>query len=57
MVGEPSHVKQLSLNHVCKIGLSVLYSTLLYQPPLRFHYASEDAGIEPRAVATLAIGG
>ncbi len=22
MVGEPSHVKQLSLNHVCKIGLS-----------------------------------
>ncbi len=21
MVGEPSHVKQLSLNHVCKIGL------------------------------------
>ncbi len=23
MVGEPSHVKQLSLNHVCKIGLIV----------------------------------
>jgi hypothetical protein len=23
MVGEPSHVKQLSLNHVCKIGLNV----------------------------------
>ncbi len=23
MVEEPSHVKQLSLNHVCKIGLSV----------------------------------
>jgi hypothetical protein len=22
MVGEPSHVKQLSLNHVCKIGLN-----------------------------------
>jgi len=21
MVGQPSHVKQLSLNHVCKIGL------------------------------------
>jgi hypothetical protein len=21
MVGEPSHVKQLLLNHVCKIGL------------------------------------
>jgi hypothetical protein len=21
MVGEPSHVKQLSLNHVCKVGL------------------------------------
>ncbi len=21
MVGEPSHLKQLSLNHVCKIGL------------------------------------
>ncbi len=21
MVGEPSHVKQLSLNHLCKIGL------------------------------------
>jgi hypothetical protein len=23
MAGEPSHVKQLSLNHVCKIGLRV----------------------------------
>jgi hypothetical protein len=23
MAGEPSHVKQLSLNHVCKIGLNV----------------------------------
>jgi hypothetical protein len=23
MVAEPSHVKQLSLNHVCKIGLKV----------------------------------
>ncbi len=23
MVEEPSHVKQLSLNHVCKIGLKV----------------------------------
>jgi hypothetical protein len=22
MAGEPSHVKQLSLNHVCKIGLT-----------------------------------
>jgi hypothetical protein len=22
MVGQPSHVKQLSLNHVCKIGLN-----------------------------------
>jgi hypothetical protein len=24
MVEEPSHVKQLSLNHVCKVGLSLL---------------------------------
>jgi hypothetical protein len=24
MAGEPSHVKQLSLNHVCKIGLKCL---------------------------------
>ncbi len=24
MVEEPSHVKQLSLNHVCKIGLTIL---------------------------------
>jgi hypothetical protein len=24
MVKEPSHVKQLSLNHVCKIGLRTL---------------------------------
>jgi hypothetical protein len=24
MVGEPSHMKQLSLNHVCKIGLTYL---------------------------------
>jgi hypothetical protein len=23
MVGQPSHVKQLSLNHVCKIGLNI----------------------------------
>jgi hypothetical protein len=23
MVGEPSHVKQISLNHVCKIGLKL----------------------------------
>jgi hypothetical protein len=23
MVEEPSHIKQLSLNHVCKIGLKV----------------------------------
>jgi hypothetical protein len=23
MVGEPLHVKQLSLNHVCKIGLKI----------------------------------
>jgi hypothetical protein len=30
MVEEPSHVKQLSLNHVCKIGLNqtVLYRTI-----------------------------
>jgi hypothetical protein len=26
MVGEPSHVKQLSLNHVCKIGLKYFNS-------------------------------
>jgi hypothetical protein len=25
MVGEPSHVKQLSLNHLCKIGLKLLF--------------------------------
>jgi hypothetical protein len=25
MVGEPSHVKQLSLNHRCKIGLIILW--------------------------------
>jgi hypothetical protein len=34
----------------------VFYSTLLHPPPLRFHcVGSEDAGIEPRTVATLAI--
>jgi hypothetical protein len=31
---------------------NVRYSTLLHLPPLRFHCASEDAGIEPRTVAT-----
>ncbi len=25
MVGQPSHMKQLSLNHVCKIGLNKSY--------------------------------
>jgi hypothetical protein len=32
----------------------VRYSTLLHLPPLRFHL-SEDAGIEPRTVATTAL--
>jgi hypothetical protein len=27
MVEEPSHVKQLSLNHVCKIGLTKMLKT------------------------------
>ncbi len=36
--------------------LCVLYSTLLHLPHLRFHcLASVDTGIEPRAVATLAL--
>jgi hypothetical protein len=26
MVEEPSHIKQLSLNHVCKIGLKYFFS-------------------------------
>jgi hypothetical protein len=39
MVEEPLHVKQLSLNHVCKIGLKVAYvcfqlaSTFKYKEP------------------------
>ncbi len=31
------------------------FLTLLHLPPLRFHTVSEDAGIEPRTVATLAL--
>jgi hypothetical protein len=34
---------------------SVLNSTLLHLPPVRFHPVSENAGIEPRTVATLAV--
>jgi hypothetical protein len=30
-------------------------STSLHLPPLRFHFVSEDAGIEPRTVATTAL--
>jgi hypothetical protein len=26
MAEEPSHIKQLSLNYVCKIGLKIIYS-------------------------------
>jgi hypothetical protein len=38
-------------------SLYIRCSTLLYMPPLRFHCvgASEDAGIEPRTVATTAL--
>jgi hypothetical protein len=32
MVKEPSHVKQLSLNHVCKIGLSQPKSAVHQHP-------------------------
>jgi hypothetical protein len=35
--------------------LYVLYSTLLHLSSLRFHCMSEDAGIEPRTVATSAL--
>jgi hypothetical protein len=28
MVEEPPHIKQLSLNHVCKIGLMLYYINL-----------------------------
>jgi hypothetical protein len=35
MVEEPSHVKQLSLNHVCKIGLKGdLSNVTTFNPPL-----------------------
>jgi hypothetical protein len=34
---------------------SVRYSTLLCLPPLRYSTVLEDAGIEPRTVATLAL--
>ncbi len=30
MVKEPSHVKQLSLNHMCKIGLNIFSMDTLY---------------------------
>ncbi len=33
MAGEPSHVKQLSLNHVCKIGLKSKGETCMVQEP------------------------
>jgi hypothetical protein len=37
MVEEPPHAKQLSLNHVCKIGLKILY----------IHDAEEGIGKSP----------
>jgi hypothetical protein len=38
-------------------GLYSVHATLLYLLPLRFHAAeSEDAGIEPRNIATVALG-
>ncbi len=40
-------------NYRTQIFFSELYSTLLHLPPLRFH--SEDAGIEPRTVASSAL--
>jgi hypothetical protein len=33
----------------------ILYLTLIHLPPLRFYYVGEDAGIEPRIVATFGI--
>jgi hypothetical protein len=30
MVEEPSHVKQLFLNHMCKLGLIIIYSIRNY---------------------------
>jgi hypothetical protein len=51
MVGEPSHVKQLSLNHVCKIGLEahsgVMYNhsgvTESYAGVMEAHHGPVDA--------------
>ncbi len=37
MVGEPSHVKQLSLNHVCKIGLKGTTTQKAYS-----HFLTKD---------------
>jgi hypothetical protein len=49
-----------SLHHSIKTSFFcprfyVLHSKLLHLPPLRFHYGSEDAGIEPRAIATMSV--
>ncbi len=39
------------------VPLYRVHATLLYLLPLRFHAAvSEDAGIEPRTIATVALG-
>ncbi len=57
---------QYSIYYICRLwsyhwhfynwifSFYVRNSTLLHLPPLRFH-CSEDAGIEPRTVATLAL--
>ncbi len=41
MVEEPSHVKQLSLNHVCKIGLRKI-ATLLDGSNVRLNWNIES---------------
>ncbi len=49
--------RQLKINRgiVLDFFMYVLYSTLLYLPPLRYHCVSEDTGIEPRTVAISAL--
>jgi hypothetical protein len=44
MVGQPSHVKQLSLNHVCKIGLIPLFATGVTDTGGKFAAGVVDTG-------------
>jgi hypothetical protein len=46
MVEEPSHVKQLSLNHRCKIGLSTARRELWLNYSIKKHLSKKSNGKE-----------